>query len=462
MDPSLSFLLTRAQWGAPPPAKEVGVLARLEAGSEAPPGFRVVSRFGDVVTGRVRLDGVGALRARPEVASLKASQAYAPDVAAPGGEAADAAAAPIARVTMGEGVVLGVADWGCDFAHANLRNPSGHTRLMALWDQRGPATERSPAPFGYGRELRAIEIDGALLEADPYAALGYDPADADASGQGSHGTHVIDIAAGGGGAPGARSGLAPESDLVFVHLSADDTGPGGTLGDSARLLEAVDYILRLADDRPVVINLSIGRTAGPHDDSLLLVRALDYALETQPGRAIVMSTGNYRDAAMHCSTRLERGGVVELPWIVHARGSETAKLDVWYAGDDRLVVELVDPAGRPVGAAAPGETALSRLGGDVTASIFHRLCDPNNGDNEVEVYLWPDATLGTWTVRLHGAAVSSGEVVHAWIERDAPSGRPDREYEHDLQRPEDDRRRRIRRTSAGRTFAAVQQRRADP
>src|SRR3546814_13702832 len=72
----------------------------------------------------------------------------------------------------GSGVVIGIVDYGCDFAHRNFRKPGGGTRLLALWDQNG---EGGIPEADYGCEYDAAAIDRALAETNPYAALGYDP-----------------------------------------------------------------------------------------------------------------------------------------------------------------------------------------------------------------------------------------------------------------------------------------------
>ena len=68
--------------------------------------------------------------------------------------------------------------------------------MLALWDQNAPVPQPD-SPFGYGRRYGTAQIDAALQQADPYAALSYDP-----GSDGSHGTHVMDIAAGTAAATG--------------------------------------------------------------------------------------------------------------------------------------------------------------------------------------------------------------------------------------------------------------------
>jgi subtilisin family serine protease len=400
--------------------REVAVVARITHAGAAVPGLRVVARFGAVVTGRVALGRLLEVRRHPHVVSLKATQIHVPELQR---SVAAIRAVPAllergrAAPPTGRGVIVAVLDWGCDFAHANLRDARGRTRLLAIWDQRPASSPSSPQPYGYGRVIERDEIDRALERDDPYAALDYDPRDADTDGEGTHGTHVLDIAAGSGLAPDAAPGVAPGAALLFVHLRGDDTHPRDNLGDSARLLEAVRWVLDRAGDTPVVINMSLGRTGGPHDGTTLVEQALDAALVEAPGRAIVMSTGNYYGANLHSSGRVRPGEPLLLPFWFPGRLARSTELEVWYSGKDVLAAELVDPAGQPLGRVALGTQAIARRRAAVMAAVYHRRSDPNNGDHHINLFLEPAAPVGQWSLRLHAVRVEVG-VYHAWIERD--------------------------------------------
>ena len=106
--------------------------------------------------------------------------------------------------------------------HPNFRTENGETRLLALWDQRGPAQDGSNR-YGYGTIHTREAINRALESPDPYATLGYTLQ----SKHPSHGTCVMDIAAGNGRLPGTIPGLAPCADLVFVDLAAGNTRRSG-------------------------------------------------------------------------------------------------------------------------------------------------------------------------------------------------------------------------------------------
>ncbi|MDX1417961.1 MAG: S8 family peptidase, partial [Candidatus Promineifilaceae bacterium] len=401
---------------------EIPVVARLNDPQKPVNGLKIVSRLGEIVTGRVALDKIILVRQDDNVASLKASLTFRPHLAVsvPNIKATPDDLRPInASGLTGRGIIVGIIDWGLDFAHADFRHPDGRTRLLYLWDQRGGPGASSPEPYGYGREFTREQIDQALTTADPYAALDYDPAQMDRRAQGMHGTHVCAIAAGNGRAPDSSPGVAPEADIIFVHLRGDDTQPEDTLGDSVRLLEAVHYISQRAGDQQVVINLSLGRTGGSKLGLSPVERALDAIIAEQPGCVVVMSTGNYYDARLHASGRLETGTSFELVWQVPPRDDEYAEMEIWYDGGDAFSVVLVDPFGRVLGRAALGETQVIRHEDKVIASIYNRESDPNTKQNQINLFLWPQAVVGEWRVILHGDRVQDGRF-HAWIERDQP------------------------------------------
>jgi subtilisin family serine protease len=336
-----------------------------------------------------------------------------PDPASPRDE-------PASRFT-GKGVVVASIDFGYDFAHANLRRRDGRTRFLALWDQRETAGRGEEAPFGYGREILRGQIDDALGTDDPYGALGYDPADADTDGTGSHATHVLDIAAGSGAAPGSRRGVAPGADLVAVHLRGGDTRRTDCLGDSVRLLEALAYVARRAGGRPLVVNVSLGSSGGPHDASTLVEQAIDIFVEAAPGRAVVLSAGNYYGAGLHVAGRQRSGAEDGLEWTLPARRSSEAELECWYDGRDVREVGVVGPDGTLLAAAPRGETRVVRDGnGAVLASLHHRRRDPGNADNHVDVFLSPRAPGGEWRVVLRSLQVTGSGRYDAWIERTVP------------------------------------------
>lgn len=418
MDPGLLELIAAGR-----PDDEVSIIVRLHPGTFPPPMLRLVAQFGDVATGRARRGALVAIHAHPSVASLKAPRVYAGEVALPfadrpspvepGLSEADPSPIdsdtrrPAGLVETGRGTVVAVIDWGIDFAHPDFRDPHGKTRLLAIWDQRAKGR---PAPYGYGRIHSRAAINSALKEADAFAALDYLPS---ASPSPSHGTHVMGIAAGNGRA-GGPAGIAPEAELLFVHL-----GPGlGDLGNSIDLLEAIDFVIRAVGDRPVAINMSIGRHAGPHDGTLLIERAIDWLIVNRPGTVVVQSTGNYFSRNVHMEGRLREARTMRLPFNLPRSDAHAATVELWYKGADRFVARAIGPGGTMV-SVDPGRNApLLDASGQELAQLYHRVGDPNNGDNLIALVLRPMAPPGDWSLEITGTDVVDGRW-HAWIERNA-------------------------------------------
>jgi subtilisin family serine protease len=429
----------------------VSIIARVSDVSALPPGVQVITRFGDVVTLRARRAQIPALAETAAVLEMEASTPLRPSweqcasdrvegaedseeddggTQAGSGDPGPAAYVrrPAGLTTTGRGVVVAVIDWGCDFAHPAFRNEDGSTRLIAIWDQRGAAGSGPENRWGYGRILTSVDIDRALSGPRPYQALGYDPADAEppaaASGDdvGTHGSHVLDIAA-GNGRGGGEVGVAPEAGLVFVHLAgtADVLGRHN-LGDSVTVLEALDFVFAAAGDRPCVVNMSVGAHGGPHDGSTLVEQGIDRAVWLARGRVVVNSAGNYLRARAHAQGRLRPGGEAELRFSVPPDDPTASELELWYAGADRFEVTVVGPGGTDLARVTAGSDAALTVDGREVGHVYH-VRQAGNREHQVDLFLRPHAPGGEWALRLKGEVVEDGRY-HAWIERDrGPSPR---------------------------------------
>lgn len=141
----------------------------------------------------------------------------------------------------GEGVYIGITDWGFDYSHPNYNAGTGNLRLEMAWDHfklSGP----TPADLGYGEGLNY----GTLITESLRAAQG------DTSnlyGYGTHGTHVAGICA-GRGVDGDQMGQAPGAKLLFCSFG---------LGEKP-WMDAVAWMHKVAQDssRRLVINSSWG------------------------------------------------------------------------------------------------------------------------------------------------------------------------------------------------------------
>ena len=436
MDPALWELL-RAEAGTDGDRVLEAIIRLARPGIEIP-GVRMVSRFGCIATCRIQARDVIAVRARPDVLSLKAPRILSPGFEPPPIPPPDPAGSsgPDARPTdarrppglglTGAGVVVAAVDWGIDLDSAAFRWPgdrpanggrtAGATRFLSFWDQRNQATGPRPEPYGYGSVHGREEIDRALRDPRPYERLGYHPAIADPRGRGSHGTRTMDIAAGNGDANGP-AGIAPDADLIFVHLADRNTGGLANFGDSVRLLEACDFISRTAGPQPCVINISAGRLCGPRDGTTLVERAFDELLAAMPGRFIVDSAGNYFRWRAHSCGTIRAGETISLTVVSHPADITLNEVEIWYDGDDEFAVRIDPPGYAGGGPVRLGERSDILVAGRVVGRVYHRECDPNNCANHIVAYLDPIGCAGNWTITLEGRRVSDGRF-HAWIERD--------------------------------------------
>ena len=404
MDPALQELMAEGK-----PDDEVALIVRLKPSANPPKGLRLVARFGEIATARTLRSMIGDLHRNPAIASIKAPRIYSAELEEVfDGEAVEILSTdqrrPQGLEETGRGVAIAVLDWGCDFTHDDFRYENGKTRITAMWDQRGDGAANK---YGYGRIHNSDAINTALQTHDAFGALDYRFASAP-----QHGTHVLGIAAGNGRAGGPQ-GIAPEANLIFCHLGSS----GRDLGNSIELLEALDFAVMQAGDSPLVVNLSVGRHAGPHDSSLLVEKAIDWILTNRPGTVFAQSAGNYYDSRCHMSGRLHETMQVDLPLRITSRSSDNIVVETWYPAADEFDVILEGPGGINARAPRGGKMPVTMASGAQVGMLYHRAFDPNNGDHLIDLVLKTEAPVGDWTLRLTGLDVVDGRW-HSWIERD--------------------------------------------
>ncbi len=400
---------------------EIEAVIRLRDPAVSPPEARIITQFDNIATCRIHRRDVLSVHASDDVLSLKAAELLSAALDIPGVEESLLERAENQRPEdvpeTGRGTVVGFLDWGFDFAHPDFRHPDGSTRLLALWDQHLESGDR-PNKYGYGIIYGPDEIDAALEARDPYAALGYHPADGDPGATGSHGAHVAGIAVGNGRGSGV-SGVAPEADIVFVDIDTRyQTRDRANLGDSVTVLEAIDFIFGVAGDRPCVINGSLGSTGGSHDATALAVQGFDAALTAKPNRAICLSAGNYRAGRMHASATLWPGERQRFGWETSEADQTPNELEAWYSSHDTLDVTLISPDETYRERVTLNESAAVVIEGRTVGRIYHRAYEPNTGDHHINIFLQPGAPAGVWEVALDGQDIVDGRV-HLWLERDS-------------------------------------------
>jgi len=385
-----------------------------------------------IVTARIKESEVESLCRQPFVVSLKASSRFRPFLEKTLSETcADEGLLPKDEKTNGgKGVIIGIVDFGLDFAHRNFRNDNDSTRVLALWDQKAlPRRSSEQSEFGYGRvftskeisnTLKSGELDKSDSDTPPYEKFGYLLPKDSLVETGAHGTYVADIAAGNGSGT-HQKGVAPKADIVFVDLAtaplSEPPAVGSTFGDSAQLLEAIQFIFDFADKkgRPCVVNLSIGSNDGPHDGTTLVEEAIDWMVSEKHNRAVVVAAGNAFGEGLHAMGRVCEGGEVNLKWRIPEYDATRNEMELWYPSEDRFIVDIFAPDGKHLFSVNPGEYKSYNKRGLLT--VYNILGDPSNGDNVINIFFEHSLREGDWALRLYGKKVYDGRF-HAWIERD--------------------------------------------
>lgn len=406
----------------------------------------LVPRF---LTARVTTDNLSALWRSPAIRRFEIGLAVqGQPTVSPG--LMDALGAVPKRLNQS---AIAVIDHGCPFLNQQFAGLDGRaTRIRWLWDQ-GHASDghgwNPDTVSGYGRALSKADIDKLLLaraaqasnqgwvedELQLYARMDHlrrpPPFDHEVFER-THGVHVLDVAAGRRDTWAQDNDLAAIAPIVFVQLP-DATvydASGGSLG--VRILDALHYILARTEGK-LVVNISYGTYAGPHDGSSLLEAAIDELCELEERLQVVVAAGNSRQVRAHAQLQLTPGQCARL--LARASPSDLTDsfIEFWYEATEHATLELqvtapdgcrsgwcpadshevlYDTAGGEVGPAEVRAALMHRsrvAGGSLASMALLAMVNSRRG---------PSAA-GDWLIELRCPDDGTGSVaVHAWIERD--------------------------------------------
>ncbi len=383
---------------------------------------------------------------------------------------------------------IAVIDAGCPFLNEAF-GTANDTRVAAIWDQGAdPPTAWSkekfdrlgagwpwhaPRSFNYGRVLgrealnkisQAVRSSGSGLdETEVYRGIDFMIDHGDARRRvwfATHGGHVLSVAAGSPDplpcAAHAEPDSAGEADLVFVQLPmavAMDSG-GGSL--APHLLDGVRYAMHLMEkkDSPLVVNISYGGQAGPHDGTSLIEGAFDELMQQRKSNfAIVLAAGNSRQARCHAKRELRANRSVMLRVAVPPDDTTDTFVEVWYVpppGAAKVECRVRSPSQDWGPWVEQGQEVLlreTRVGREVVAMLRHDRRVPNGARSMILFALGPTALPpdvpgavsepGVWAIELRltsteptkarktttpaGTVPLGPLVIDAWIERDDPA-----------------------------------------
>lgn len=365
--------------------------------------------------------------------------------------------ATVAPPRTAAGVVTGVIDDGIAFAHERFRAADGTTRVQFFWSQ----DARPPAgAVAYGREFLKAGVGPRAIDAVMTASTHAGMVDEDrvyrvtrqlaAGDRGhkpvawriGHGTHVMDLAA------GYDPRLAPADRPIIgvqlpVHATADTSG--AHFGRYA--LDGLYYILQRSEllasaPPPVVVNISYGFIAGPHDGSSIVEAAIDQIIALRPAPfAVVLPAGNSHLGRCHARVRPASGARATLPWRIQPEDYTPSYLEIWLphtaAGSPpaRVRFRIRPPAGAWCPWVNEGESWYWQPAGPVVCeAVYHNSVAPGRNRNMILVAVAPSAALqaggpvapaGLWEVEIEN--LGERATIDAWIQRDdSPFGYPRR------------------------------------
>ncbi|MES2888027.1 MAG: hypothetical protein V4739_08425 [Pseudomonadota bacterium] len=402
-------------------------------------------------------------------------------------------------------VVIGVLEDASPFAHAALRRPesSQSTRVVALWDQTSMRTAASaqpaPALFPYGNQwnhdqlnalLQRHAVDGEVDEAAVYAdaEVDYKPL----AQRASHAAAVLSLLTGSpcaaphmpqpidaGDAPAspeeAQDDRAAQAPVVMVQLPEEQISVRAGRWLAVNALDGMHYLINAArglaaDPKvppPLVVNMSYGSMAGPHDGSGMLESAIDELCCGYPNElAVVLAAGNahgtlrdaeepsrYLPSGVHAKQDLMPGGSVSFTLYIPPDKQFETYLEIWFSvqptiegSDPFLEIDTEDNSGEvdivvtpPDGRAWPATPCpgirlepanAPNSAADTEAGLFfmRKVSQGTRGSMALLVVAatqvsskYVEAPAGRWlvTVRHKKADTTARSFsVDAWVERD--------------------------------------------
>ncbi|MBX6369271.1 MAG: hypothetical protein IRZ04_14890, partial [Rhodospirillales bacterium] len=271
-------------------------------------------------------------------------------------------------------VVVGIIDDGIAFAHESFREPGGGSRVEFFWMQDGLGglelrKEDTPGRRGIDGLLADCTFANLVDEDELYRRAGV--LDFPLGGHKAvasrlaHGTHVLDVAC--GARPDSAEG--PNTRIIAVQLPIATTGLPVASTLATNIVTGIFYILRRSIDvaarlgsppLPVVINISYGITAGPHDGTHIIEGAIDAAVRFWRALLgveirVVIASGNSHLDRLHAEIALQPGEARDLPLRVQPDDQTPSVVEIWLPaslppGRSRIEATVVPPGG---GATAP-------------------------------------------------------------------------------------------------------------
>ena len=372
-------------------------------------------------------------------------------------------------------VVMGIIDDGIAVAHERFRVQGGEARVRFLWDQRERGQNEPVRSLPYGREILGSDIE-AIKDGDEDSFYRKnltelsDPNNADSRllRSATHGTHVLDLAAGQSrnsqsDEPDQKAGMGSRPIIAVQLPPVTVADTSGISFSEQYVMSGLLYILSRAKrfqiktegtqetkPAPVVINFSFGTIAGPHDGTHQLERLFDEAVYFQESKdqilRMVVPAGNSHQSRCHAEFAVGHQESTELRWRLQPDDQTPNWLHVWLPPgslsdkDCPFEITITSPSGESIGQhALPTSKSIKIFEGTdantstaiglVTYTLALGAGDKKRG--HLCIALSPTSSLeaksncslaphGVWRISLslRSELPATGQPIEAWIERD--------------------------------------------
>ncbi len=377
--------------------------------------------------------------------------------------------------------IVGIIDDGVAYLNQRFQDQGQGTRIQFLWDQNSVPNDPTTADLSdaekesseHGRLFLKSKIDELIQEC--YTGDATYPTMEERiytrentlglTRTVSHGTHLLDIAA--GESPDTVP-MHHDKEIVAVQLPQPDRKFSDTSGNWLKIsaYQALQFLILAANqvsalnrpmrpepvERDLVVNLSFGNLAGPHDGSSVLERGIDFLIESAPelpnlkSVSVHIAAGNQRQAQCYAKTQITKDNPAKFHWKILPDDTTPSFLELWFddaVNQQDLSIEIIPPVESSV--ANINETEFL-----VSSGFCHVLKDSRTqtvvctclslekdknatGDKAMALVAVAPTSLGSstahapagvWEVVIHNTGNTPSDV-SAWIQRDdSSSGAP--------------------------------------
>ncbi|ADL53534.1 S8 family peptidase [Clostridium cellulovorans] len=220
----------------------------------------------------------------------------------------------------GKGILVGFLDSGIDYMHQEFREKNGDTRIDYIYDL-------SKGGVIYNRE----QINQAIKSPDPFSVVPH----IDDNG---HGSHVASIACGSGIINPRYRGVAYESSIAMVKMTAVGKV---NYGKSSQLMRGLKFLIDKSKElsKPLSVNLSFSTNDGAHDGNSLLEQYIDTICRLER-MSMAIASGNEGDAAHHASGTITARE--EINFNISGEGSQLV-INLYKNILDNIAIEILNP-----------------------------------------------------------------------------------------------------------------------